>query len=498
MSTIPLASMAPPAKHKPIGITTLVIRSCERKAQSSQSNERDSIVRERARERGRAINTLQYTAASRRDIYVDAYRSALLQVHEPLLALEKLRGCFARRVSAVRLSSVFERAASSRTQTSSIVTASFPSRVRRHRASRGRRNANPRHQRSVSAVSTTASSRFVARVSSASHTNERYAPFAPRQSYRSSSSVGRRARALEWRRSPRWPKTPPDGKDSSGGGARNSNVLQNASSSTALTNLHAPRRFLALFRTIPTPLTPLALDAHLTPSRAATVTLSMRRAEPSIGNRSKRPVIVPSERPAYHAIERVRSDRRRASVRRVRRRSLLCRFPSRPARARVGVDRRLLHRRLRRCRRGRRGRVARRPSILTAAAVVTAVTVTAVVVRRRRFDECNLFPRFLLIVPSFVHPSFVPSLVRSFVPSSVRPSICVGATSTATSTRGTESTRTHARTDADADGHGCGVGRGSGGDKRPFMTRHTHTVPVQIYSTRFSLISIRFSLESIQ
>jgi len=497
MSTIPLASMAPPAKHKPIGITTLVIRSCERKAQSSQSNERDSIVRERARERGRAINTLQYTAASRRDIYVDAYRSALLQVHEPLLALEKLRGCFARRVSAVRLSSVFERAASSRTQTSSIVTASFPSRVRRHRASRGRRNANPRHQRSVSAVSTTASSRFVARVSSASHTNERYAPFAPRQSYRSSSSVGRRARALEWRRSPRWPKTPPDGKDSSGGGAQNSNVLQNASSSTALTNLHAPRRFLALFRTIPTPLTPLALDAHLTPSRAATVTLSMRRAEPSIGNRSKRPVIVPSERPAYHAIERVRSDRRRASVRRVRRRSLLCRFPSRPARARVGVDRRLLHRRLRRCRRGRRGRVARRPSILTAAAVVTAVTVTAVVVRRRRFDECNLFPRFLLIVPSFVHPSFVPSLVRSFVPSSVRPSICVGATSTATSTRGTESTHAHAHTHADADGHGCRVGRGSG-DKRPFMTRHTHTVPVQIYSTRFSLISIRFSLESIQ
>ena len=94
MSIIPLASMAPPAKHKPIGITTLVIRSCERKAESSQSNEHDnSIVRERARERKREINTLEYTAASRRDIDIDAYRSTLFQVHEPLLALEKLRRC---------------------------------------------------------------------------------------------------------------------------------------------------------------------------------------------------------------------------------------------------------------------------------------------------------------------------------------------------------------------------------------------------------------------
>ena len=85
--------MAPPAKHKPIGITTLVIRSCERKAQSSQSNEHNnSIVRERARERTKEIfNTLEYTAASRRDIDIDAYRSTLFQVHEPLLALEKLR-----------------------------------------------------------------------------------------------------------------------------------------------------------------------------------------------------------------------------------------------------------------------------------------------------------------------------------------------------------------------------------------------------------------------
>lgn len=93
MSIIPLASMAPPAKHKPIGITTLVIRSCERKAQSSQSNEHNnSIVRERARERTKEIfNTLEYTAASRRDIDIDAYRSTLFQVHEPLLALEKLR-----------------------------------------------------------------------------------------------------------------------------------------------------------------------------------------------------------------------------------------------------------------------------------------------------------------------------------------------------------------------------------------------------------------------
>ena len=92
MSIIPLASMAPPAKHKPIGITTLVIRSCERKAESSQSNEHDnSIVRERARERKREINTLEYTAASRHDIDIDAYRSTLFQVHEPLLALEKLR-----------------------------------------------------------------------------------------------------------------------------------------------------------------------------------------------------------------------------------------------------------------------------------------------------------------------------------------------------------------------------------------------------------------------
>jgi len=92
MSIIPLASMAPPAKHKPIGITTLVIRSCERDTKSSQSNERNnSIVRERARERTREINTLKYTAASRRDIDIDAYRSTLLQVHEPLLALEKLR-----------------------------------------------------------------------------------------------------------------------------------------------------------------------------------------------------------------------------------------------------------------------------------------------------------------------------------------------------------------------------------------------------------------------
>lgn len=92
MSIIPLASMAPPAKHKPIGITTLVIRSCERDAKSSQSNEHNnSIVRERARKRTREINTLEYTAASRRDIDIDAYRSTLLQVHEPLLALEKLR-----------------------------------------------------------------------------------------------------------------------------------------------------------------------------------------------------------------------------------------------------------------------------------------------------------------------------------------------------------------------------------------------------------------------
>lgn len=92
MSIIPLANMAPPAKHKPIGITTLVIRSCKRKAQSSQSNEHNnSTVRERARERTREINTLEYTAASRRDIDINAYRSTLLQVHEPLLALEKLR-----------------------------------------------------------------------------------------------------------------------------------------------------------------------------------------------------------------------------------------------------------------------------------------------------------------------------------------------------------------------------------------------------------------------
>lgn len=50
----------------------------------------------------------------------------------------KTTSVFARRVSAVRLSSVLERAVSSRKRSFSIVSASFPSRARRHRASRAR------------------------------------------------------------------------------------------------------------------------------------------------------------------------------------------------------------------------------------------------------------------------------------------------------------------------------------------------------------------------
>ena len=95
---------------------------------------------------------------------------------------------------------------------------------------------------------------------------------------------------------------------------------------TTLTNLHAPRRLFTRLRTIPTPLTPLALDAHLTPARAATVTLAMRRAKFSIRYRSERPVIVPSQRPPYQTIENIRSDRHRATAHRVRRR--FRRFPS--------------------------------------------------------------------------------------------------------------------------------------------------------------------------
>lgn len=64
----------------------------------------------------------------------------------------------------------------------------------------------------------------------------------------------------------------------------------------------------------------------------------MRRAKLSIRYRSERPVIVPSDRPAYYAIENVRSDRRRATVRRVRRRLCRRRFPSRLSNTvRIGI-----------------------------------------------------------------------------------------------------------------------------------------------------------------
>ena len=340
MSIIPLANMAPPAKHKPIGITTLVIRSCKRKAQSSQSNEHNnSTVRERARERTREINTLEYTAASRRDIDINAYRSTLLQVHEPLLALEKLRRfsrvayppCASRQSSNApcrrennRFSSSprrFHRACVAIARRASVETPTldyirsldrtFLPRCPRPRRRRRRVSFRPRR------------------------TPSSFVPFAPRQSYRSSLIECPSTRASVGMALARLAKLHTERNEDGGTRIKTHQSLQTSRlrrrrrrrrTLTTLTNLHAPRRLFTRLRTIPTPLTPLALDAHLTPSSAATVTLAMRRAKFSIRHRSERPVIVPSERPAYDTIENVRSDRRRATVRHIRRR--FRRFPS--------------------------------------------------------------------------------------------------------------------------------------------------------------------------